>query len=127
MSHFLSQLLPTQGLYCSAQAASKGFIHRYFSTIENLVNHLETQDAAGHTMYVAQATYKTTESRKTDNASHVRNFFLDIDAGTEKYEQTPDKAYPSQREALDAVGEVTGETTADDVLDRIFSSFCIGK
>jgi len=31
------------------------------------------------------------------------------------------------REALDAVGEVTGETTADDVLDRIFSSFCIGK
>jgi len=31
------------------------------------------------------------------------------------------------RDALDAVGEVTGATTADDVLDRIFSSFCIGK
>jgi len=31
------------------------------------------------------------------------------------------------RDALDAVGEVTGETTADDVLDRIFASFCIGK
>jgi tRNA modification GTPase len=31
------------------------------------------------------------------------------------------------RDALDAVGDVTGETTADDVLDRIFSSFCIGK
>ncbi|MBU5611822.1 tRNA uridine-5-carboxymethylaminomethyl(34) synthesis GTPase MnmE [Geomonas azotofigens] len=31
------------------------------------------------------------------------------------------------RDALDAVGQVTGETTADDVLDRIFSSFCIGK
>ena len=31
------------------------------------------------------------------------------------------------RDALDAVGEVTGETTADDVLDKIFSSFCIGK
>lgn len=31
------------------------------------------------------------------------------------------------RDALDAVGEVTGVTTADDVLDRIFSSFCIGK
>ena len=31
------------------------------------------------------------------------------------------------RDALDAVGVVTGETTADDVLDRIFSSFCIGK
>lgn len=31
------------------------------------------------------------------------------------------------RDALDAVGSVTGETTADDVLDLIFSSFCIGK
>ncbi|HEY5973629.1 MAG TPA: tRNA uridine-5-carboxymethylaminomethyl(34) synthesis GTPase MnmE [Geobacteraceae bacterium] len=31
------------------------------------------------------------------------------------------------REALAAVGEVTGETTADDVLDLIFNRFCIGK
>jgi tRNA modification GTPase len=31
------------------------------------------------------------------------------------------------REVLAAVGEVTGETTPDDVLDLIFSRFCIGK
>ncbi len=31
------------------------------------------------------------------------------------------------RSALDAIGTVTGETTADDLLDRIFSEFCIGK
>ncbi|MCM2358410.1 MAG: tRNA uridine-5-carboxymethylaminomethyl(34) synthesis GTPase MnmE [Geobacteraceae bacterium] len=31
------------------------------------------------------------------------------------------------REALQAVGEVTGETTPDEVLDLIFSRFCIGK
>lgn len=31
------------------------------------------------------------------------------------------------RDALAAVGQVTGETSADDVLDVIFSSFCIGK
>jgi len=31
------------------------------------------------------------------------------------------------RDALDAMGEVTGATTADDVLDRIFANFCIGK
>jgi len=29
--------------------------------------------------------------------------------------------------ALNAVGEVTGETTPDDVLDLIFQRFCIGK
>lgn len=31
------------------------------------------------------------------------------------------------REALSVLGEITGETTPDDVLDVIFSSFCIGK
>jgi tRNA modification GTPase len=31
------------------------------------------------------------------------------------------------RLSLDAIGEITGETTPDEVLDRIFSKFCIGK
>jgi tRNA modification GTPase len=31
------------------------------------------------------------------------------------------------REALDSLGEIVGVTTTEDVLDRIFSTFCIGK
>lgn len=31
------------------------------------------------------------------------------------------------RAAYDALGEVTGETASEDLLDRIFSEFCIGK
>ncbi|HQL96283.1 MAG TPA: hypothetical protein PL005_16535, partial [Candidatus Hydrogenedentes bacterium] len=31
------------------------------------------------------------------------------------------------RAALHALGEITGETTPEDLLDRIFASFCIGK
>jgi len=31
------------------------------------------------------------------------------------------------RETLDVLGQVTGETTPDDILDLVFSQFCIGK
>lgn len=30
-------------------------------------------------------------------------------------------------EALDAIGQITGEITNDDLLERIFSKFCVGK
>lgn len=31
------------------------------------------------------------------------------------------------QDALEALGEITGEVTTDDILDRIFGSFCVGK
>jgi tRNA modification GTPase len=31
------------------------------------------------------------------------------------------------RAALAALGEITGEVANDDLYDRIFSTFCIGK
>ena len=31
------------------------------------------------------------------------------------------------RAAYETLGEITGETASDDLLDRIFSEFCIGK
>ena len=39
----------------------------------------------------------------------------------------PDLLSIDLREALSAVGEITGATTPDSVLDLIFSTFCIGK
>jgi tRNA modification GTPase len=78
---------------------------------------------------------KTIDSREFVAVSHARHrdallkarqslhcFVANLEAGM-NMELLP----IDLRDALDAVGEVTGETTADDVLDRIFSSFCIGK
>lgn len=104
--HFIKQMLPTQGLYCSAQALQKGgFAHRFFETTDQLINHININDAAGHTMYVAQASYQSPDSRKTENALFVRNFFFDIDSGADKFAQTPDKAYPTQKEGCAAIKE----------------------
>lgn len=40
---------------------------------------------------------------------------------------SPEFAALDVREALEYLGEITGKTLNDDVLDRIFSTFCIGK
>ncbi len=31
------------------------------------------------------------------------------------------------RDALDSIGEITGTVTTEDILDKIFNDFCIGK
>jgi len=41
--------------------------------------------------------------------------------------ESPDTAAESVRWALRAVDELVGEVSTEDVLDEIYSSFCIGK
>jgi len=40
---------------------------------------------------------------------------------------TPEIVALELREALDSIGEITGKTSNEDILNRIFSQFCIGK
>ena len=42
-------------------------------------------------------------------------------------ESPPELVSQQLRTGLDAIGEVTGSTSTEDLLDKIFSSFCIGK
>lgn len=52
----------------------------------------------------------------------LRRFMENADDGF-----NPELLAADLRDALHAVGEVTGETTSDGVLDLIFQRFCIGK
>jgi tRNA modification GTPase len=40
---------------------------------------------------------------------------------------TPDLLAVDLSDALEALGEITGEVTSAEILDRMFSSFCVGK
>ena len=40
---------------------------------------------------------------------------------------TLDAVVQDLEDALASLGEVTGEVTPDDVLDSVFSNFCVGK
>ena len=43
------------------------------------------------------------------------------------YDESPEFMSIDMDDALSALGEITGETTPDEVLGHIFNSFCIGK
>lgn len=43
------------------------------------------------------------------------------------FDRSPEFLSMDLEDAIRALGEITGETTPDDVLERIFGAFCIGK
>lgn len=57
----------------------------------------------------------------------LRRAFVAVERLLENFEASPEFLSIDLDEALKALGEITGETTPDDVLERIFSTFCIGK
>ncbi len=76
-------------------------------------------------------TVNTTDTIVT-NARHVNSLHKANEA-LHKIMDGLDKGIPGDilaleiRYALDALGEITGEVTSDDLLGNIFSKFCIGK
>ncbi len=82
---FLKKILPSKGLYCVARVVSKGrFAHTFWNNINDAYTNSIAQDNQGHTVYIAQATFRTSENRKHENTNLVRSFWLDIDCGANK-------------------------------------------
>ncbi|PLX88868.1 MAG: tRNA uridine-5-carboxymethylaminomethyl(34) synthesis GTPase MnmE [Desulfuromonas sp.] len=67
-----------------------------------------------------------TEERHRDSLSLCRDSLLRLRSAVEAGDSLEFWAI-ELRAALDALGKISGETTPDDVLEGIFSRFCIGK
>jgi tRNA modification GTPase len=86
--------------------------------------------------YIVQSVYggslKQGESLLVTNARHkdllIRANAELKEAGRALMQQgTPDFAEMNTRTARDLLGEITGETSSSDILDKVFERFCIGK
>jgi len=78
------------------------------------------------------ASGEAVESSQVADRRH-REALLSCDAALERFrvaavsDPSPEFLALDLREALQALGEITGETTPDAVLEQIFSRFCVGK
>ena len=67
-----------------------------------------------------------TNQRQADAARRALEALERAEAGL-RLGLTPDAALSDTEEAMAALGELTGRAVTEDVTDRIFSRFCVGK
>lgn len=67
-----------------------------------------------------------TNARQAEAAARARTSIASALAGMEAG-MTPDALLTDVEEALSALGELTGRSVREDITDRIFSRFCVGK
>ncbi len=67
-----------------------------------------------------------TDQRQEDAARRARDALRRGRAALEGG-LTPDAVLTDAEEALDALGELTGRTAKEEIVERIFSRFCVGK
>ena len=103
MVEFLHKILPTTGIIIVGQQLEKGFKHFFHETVDDAWTRIQALDKAGHTVFVAQASFKTPENRRKDNVKLIRSFWMDIDCGE-------GKPYANQLEGAQALGDFVRNT-----------------
>src|SRR5262245_50315956 len=88
---FLHGILPSTGLKCIAVFQGERPRHFFFPTVHEAAAFALQQDAAGHTVYFACASYRE-KRRKGDSVEAISCLWADVDVGTDKAYKTPDAA-----------------------------------
>jgi len=100
----LNLILPHEGLYCVAIQQDKGFQHKWWSSVADAHANAMALDAAGKTVFIAQASFATNENRKQVNVHRLRSFWMDIDCGEGKPYATQLDGINALRKFLEATG-----------------------
>ncbi len=101
---------------CSSVSAKTG---QGLSELEERLRGLLLGDAAS-----APGQAMITRAHQRDS---LRRASAALDSLLAHFDASPEFLSIDLRDALQALGEITGETTPDDLLERIFATFCIGK
>ncbi|GLV58605.1 tRNA modification GTPase MnmE [Dictyobacter sp. S3.2.2.5] len=112
----LKKLWP-QGIFVSTSTFSDAGLRSLEDTLADIV-------LAGRMLYSESVLVTSTRHQEALRRAneHLQASFHSLD------QQLPlDFVSIDLRAAYDALGEVTGETASEDLLDKIFSEFCIGK
>ena len=112
----IETLMPHK-LFIKVSALEEVGLHELKSAIHDLVIH---DDAAS-----ADAVFVTKVRHKTALRSAVESLEYAMKSAQE--EMPPELTAVDLRGSLRALGEIVGETTSEEILDQIFSRFCIGK
>lgn len=97
---FLARVLPESGRGRYILFQNKR--HSFFNNLDEIAAAIEQRkDTQG--LYFATAAYGAEDNRTGANVVALRSYRIDVDAGAEKFAKHPDGAYPTQRDALDAL------------------------
>ena len=90
---FLATVLPSSGVYCTAEISTAKREHVFVNTIDELYNAAMAFDGKGYNTFFALASFDDKKKRTADSALKMRSLFLDIDCGVGKdYEKRSEAA-----------------------------------
>jgi len=83
---FLNAVLGSDGYICifGANAEKKRVVQKLYPTIDAAAAAATNLQEEGFDAYFGLANFETDKSRRADNATHIKSFFLDIDCGPHK-------------------------------------------